>query len=444
MSSVSSVNRKTFVNRIDWLTLGLYLLLVCIGLLAVFSVEYKSTDPSILMPNKSFVKQAIWLAPSLFVGMIILLTDSKFFSSIAFLSYTIAVFLLFITIFAGKDVKGSHSWLGVGGFAFQPGEVAKIFTSLALARFLSMQETNFKLLKDRMIGVAIALVPAFIIILQNETGLALVYFSFFLVMYREGLPNAVLIVGFSLVALTLGTLLVNKTVLFIIITSLAVLIGVLIRHTLKRDSVARIMLIGIWGICILFSQVIVPFAFKKMHGYQVERIYNMLGQEVPEAYQKAANEPGEKPKKKDSDYNVRQSKIAIGSGGLLGKGFLNGTSTKNDFVPEQNTDFIFCSIGEQFGFAGSLVIIAIYISLMLRILHLAERQRSAFSRIYGYCVASILFFHFAINISMTIGLAPVIGITLPLLSYGGSSLLSFSILIFIMIRLDMDRGVMIR
>lgn len=441
----SSVNRKTFANRIDWFTLFLYLLLVGIGLLAVFSVEYKSTDPSIFMPGKSFVKQAIWLAPSLFVGAIILMTDSKFFSSIAFLSYTIAILLLIVTIFAGKDVKGSHSWLGVGGFAFQPGEVAKIFTSLALARFLSMPETNFKTLKDRMIGIGIAMLPAIIIILQNETGLALVYFSFFLVMYREGLPNAVLIVGFSLVGLTLGTLLISGKILFIIITALAILIGVLIRKTLKRDAVARILILAIWGACILFSQVIVPFAFKKMHGYQVERIYNMLGQEVPDAFKKEpAPGDAEKAKKKDTDYNVRQSKIAIGSGGLWGKGLLNGTSTKNDFVPEQHTDFIFCSIGEQFGFAGSFVLIGLYITLMLRLIHLAERQRSAFSRIYGYCVASILFFHFAINISMTIGLAPVIGITLPFLSYGGSSLLSFSILVFIMLRLDMDRQVMIR
>lgn len=444
--SSSSVNRKTFANRIDWFTVFLYLVLVGIGLLAVFSVEYRSTDPSIFMPGKSFMKQAVWLIPSLLIGIIILMTDSKFFSSIAFLSYTIALLLLVVTIFAGKDVKGSHSWLAIGGFAFQPGEVAKIFTSLALARFLSMQETNFNTLKDRLIGIGIVMAPCLIIILQNETGLALVYFSFFLVMYREGLPNAVLIVGFSMVALALGTLLLSHTTLFIIITALTVLIGLLIRHTLKRDAVARLILIGSWVVSVLFSQVVIPFAFKKvLQGYQIERIYNMLGQEVPDEYHKAPEaDAAKKPKKKDTDYNVRQSKIAIGSGGLWGKGYLNGTSTKNDFVPEQNTDFIFCSIGEQFGFAGSLGLIAVYITLMLRILALAERQRSAFSRVYGYCVASILFFHFAINISMTIGLAPVIGITLPLLSYGGSSLLSFSILIFIMLRLDMDRQVMIR
>jgi rod shape determining protein RodA len=221
--------------------------------------------------------------------------------------------------------------------------------------------------------------------------------------------------------------------------------GYLIRFHLKRDMMVRIMLIGTWGICILFSQVLVPFAFKHvLQKHQIERIYTTLGQEVPEAYQNVTDKNAPKKKGNVSDYNVWQSKIAIGSGGFWGKGFLNGTSTKNEFVPEQNTDFIFCAIGEQFGFVGSAVLIGIYLWLMLRILYLAERQRSAFSRIYGYCVASILFFHFSINISMTIGLAPVIGITLPLISYGGSSLLSFSILIFIMLRLDADRSVMIR
>jgi rod shape determining protein RodA len=440
-----NITRKPFVSRMDWVTLMLYLLLVGIGLMAVFSVEYRSTDESIFLMHKSHMKQVIWLGVALFVGVIIMFTDSKFFSSIAFLSYAFGLLLLVVTIFAGKATKGSHSWLGVGSYAFQPGEVCKIFTSLALAKFLSLPETNFRTLRDRLIGAAIALLPCLIIILQNETGLALVYFSFFLVMYREGLPNSVLFIGFSLVALTLCTLLIDRTVLFILLTALAVLAGILMRRTLRRDALARIVLPSVWLFCVLFSQVAVPFVFKNvLKGYQIERIYSMLGQEPPEEYFNVSPDDLEKIRKKDSDYNVRQSKIAIGSGGLMGKGFLNGTSTKNDFVPEQNTDFIFCSIGEQFGFIGSAVLIIIYLTLMLRIVQLAERQRSAFSRIYGYCVASVLFFHFAINLSMTIGLAPVIGITLPLLSYGGSSLLSFSVLIFILIRLDADRQVMIR
>lgn len=439
--------KKSLVSRIDGVTLMLYFALVFIGMTAVFSVEYRSTDPTIFMMSKSHMKQAMWLGIALFVGLLIIWTESKFFSSIAFLSYTIGLFLLLITIFIGKNVKGSHSWLGVGSFAFQPGEVCKIFTSLALAKFLSSPETNFATLKHRLFGAGLALVPAALIILQSETGLALVYFAFFLVMYREGLPNMVLVIAFSVILLTLASLLVDRLVLLCIIAGVGVLIGILIRRTLKRDSIARIILVGTIGLAIAFSQWIVPFAFKHvLQKHQIDRIYSMLGQEVPADFL-PANKGGEvtvEKKENTSEYNVKQSKIAIGSGGLLGKGLLNGTSTKNDFVPEQNTDFIFCAIGEQFGFVGSAVLVLLYITLMLRIIFLAERQRSDFSRVYGYCVASILFFHFAVNISMTIGLAPVIGITLPFLSYGGSSLLSFSILIFILIRLDVDRQVMIR
>jgi len=439
-----SAQSKSIFNRLDTVTLVLYLALVFIGVMTVFSVEHRSTDPSIFMMNKNHMKQFIFLGVSLFVGLIIIFTDSKFFSSFAYLSYTIGIFLLIITIFAGVDIKGSHSWLGVGAARFQPGEVCKIFTSLALSKFLSSPDTNFQTLRHRLIGAGMALLPAVLIILQKETGLALVYFCFFLVMYREGLPNIILIIGFSLVALTLASLLVDRLALFIVITTLAAGGGYLIRRELKRNVSARILLIGAWLVCIVFSQVMVPVLFKYvLQKHQIERIYSTLGQDVPESYMKAGQKKDEK-KGNVSDYNVKQSKIAIGSGGFWGKGFLNGTSTKNEFVPEQHTDFIFCAIGEQFGFFGSGILIALYVSLMLRLIYLAERQRSAFSRIYGYCVASILFFHFAINISMTIGLAPVIGITLPFLSYGGSSLLSFSVLMFIMLRLDSDRQVMIR
>jgi rod shape determining protein RodA len=390
------------------------------------------------------MKQLIWFGYSLGIGFIILLTDSKFFSSFAFLIYTAAIAILIITIFAGVDVKGSRSWLGVGSFRFQPGEVAKIFTAMALAKFFSLPETNFTRLKDRLVAVGIALVPAVLILLQKETGLALVYFCFFLVMYREGLPNTVLVIGFSVIALMLATLLIDRKLLFILLTALAILIGVLMRNNLRRNLAHIIVLVGTWIFCIVFSQVIVPFAFKHvLQHHQIDRIYSTLGKEVPDEYDKTMV-AGEDKKINNSEYNVLQSKIAIGSGGFWGKGFLNGTSTKNQFVPEQNTDFIFCAIGEQFGFVGSGLLVVIYISLMLRIIFIAERQRSVFTRVYAYCVACILFFHFAVNISMTIGLMPVIGITLPFLSYGGSSLMSFSILIFILVRLDADRQTIIR
>lgn len=444
-----SAIRKSLFNRIDGITFLIYLSLVTIGLLAVFSVEHRSTDPTLFLLNKGYMKQLMWFGISLFIGLIIILTDSKFFSSFAFLSYAIGLVLLVVTIFLGVDVKGSHSWLGYGAVRFQPGEVCKIFTSLAIAKFISVPETNFKTLKHRLVAVAMALIPAVLIILQKETGLALVYFTFFLVLYREGLPNAVLIIGFSIIALVLTTLLVERKILFIILTAIVILVIVILRDTLKRDKVALIVIIGVWGICMLFSQLAVPFVFKHvLQKHQIDRIYSTIGKDVPDEYMKVAasadDEDDGGKKENSSDYNVKQSKIAIGSGGFWGKGFLNGTSTKNEFVPEQNTDFIFCAVGEQFGFMGSLVLVVLYVSLMLRIIYLAERQRSTFTRIYSYCVACILFFHFAVNISMTIGLAPVIGITLPFLSYGGSSLMSFSILIFILLRLDADRQVMIR
>ncbi len=433
--------------RLDALTLLLYFILVSIGLVAVFSVEYHSTDAGVFVLGKNYTNQAIFLGISLFVGFVIVLTDSKAFASISFLSYLFGIVLLVATIFLGKNVKGSHSWLSLGPVAFQPGEVCKIFTSLALAKFLSLTETDFSRLKDRLIASALVLVPAAIIVLQSETGLALVYSAFFLAMYREGLPNGILIGGFSFIALAIASLLLPQLTLFLILTGLAGLaIGLTWKH-FRIHSTLRWVILGSYIVAILFSQVAVPFAFKHvLHRYQTERIYAMLGQEVPEAYLPAdeQGEEAETSKKKDNNYNVTQSKIAIGSGGLMGKGILNGTSTKNGFVPEQHTDFIFSSVAEQFGFVGSATLVLLYVLLMLRITFLAERQRSTFSRVYAYCVASILFVHFAINISMTIGLAPVIGITLPFLSYGGSSLLSFSILIFILLRLDADRQVLIR
>lgn len=436
--------RKALFYRIDGVVLLLYVVLVAIGIMAVFSVEHRTTDTSLIIMNKSYMKQVVWFGYSLVVGFVILLTDSKFFSSFAFLIYTVALAVLVITIFAGVDVKGSRSWLGVGSFRFQPGEVAKIFTAMAISKFLSAPETNFKTLRDKIIAACIALVPAALILLQKETGLALVYFSFFIVMYREGLPNAFLIIAFSIVALVLATLLIERKMLFIILTVLTVLIAWLTRWSLRRYMAPRIILAGSFIFAISFSQVAVPFVFKNvLQKHQIDRIYSTLGKEVPDEYSKVQG-GAEKEKINSSEYNVLQSKIAIGSGGFWGKGFLNGTSTKNQFVPEQNTDFIFCAIGEQFGFVGSGVLVLLYLSLMLRIVYIAERQRSIFTRVYAYCVTSILFFHFAVNISMTIGLMPVIGITLPFLSYGGSSLMSFSILIFILVRLDADRQALIR
>jgi rod shape determining protein RodA len=434
---------KSFLERVDWLSVSLFFILALIGVLSIFAVEHRETDQAFLIMNKNYSKQLIFLGISIIVGFVILMTDSKLFTSIPFLGYLIGFFLLLLALTPlGKGVKGSHSWLNLGFMTFQPGELMKLFTALSIAKFLTLSETNFSTLKHRLICAGFALLPAAIIILQNETGLALVYFSFFLAMYREGLPNIVLIIGFSVILLTLATLLIPKNILFIILTVIALLILFNQRKKLRRSKELLILVGIIWFVGVLFSQVLVPVTFKHvLKGYQVQRIYTMIGQDVPDEY---TREGVDNKKQNASEYNVSQSKIAIASGGFLGKGFLNGTQTQFNWVPEQRTDFIFCSIGEQFGFWGSSLVILIYMAFLLRIVHIAERQRSPFTRIYAYGVAGILFFHLTINIGMTIGLAPVIGIPLPLVSYGGTSLLTFAVLIFILIRLDADRQMILR
>ena len=329
----------------------------------------------------------------------------------------------------GRDVKGSHSWLVIGGFQFQPAEFTKLCTLLALSKFLSNMEVDFKKLRSHVIASVLILVPAVIILLQQETGLALVYSCFFLVLYREGLPGILLIVAFSMVLLVLSALLVDKSVLFILFTVAAGAVIYFMRKTIRRKRSLMAAIILIWGFCSLFVMFVVPFTFTQvLKPYQVSRINVMLGKEVS----------------RGADYNVLQSKIAIGSGGVVGKGYLKGTQTRFDFVPEQSTDFIFCTIGEDFGFVGSALLLLLYLFFLFRLVQLAERQRSTFSRIYGYGVACIVFFHVAINVGMTVGLAPVIGIPLPLISYGGSSLMTMTMLIFIFVRLDADRQMVLR
>jgi rod shape determining protein RodA len=287
-------------------------------------------------------------------------------------------------------------------------------------------------------------------ILQNETGLALVYFSFLLPMYREGFPPVYLVVGASLGVLLVITLLFPPITLIIALSIIAIISIYFLRRKIKRDKKLLLAILSIWLICATFVGFAVPFLFKHVfQKYQADRIFSMVGRDNPFVDQSATDlpilEPNAKKAKADKEnYNVKQSKIAIGSGGMFGKGFLKGTQTQGDFVPEQHTDFIFTSLGENFGFVGCTLLMLLYLGMLLRIVYIAERQRSTFSRVYAYSVAAILFFHVAINICMTIGLAPVIGITLPLMSYGGSSLLTFTILIFILIRLDADRQMVLR
>ncbi len=435
---------------VDWVVIWLYFLLVAIGILSIFMATYRENDPviqSFLNFRTDYSRQFYFFVASLVIGLFILLTDSKFFTATANVWYIVGILMLLLVFPFHTEVKGTNSIIRLGSVQIQPADICKLFVNLALAKYLSRVETNFSQPRSQLIAAAICLVPALISIAQSETGLALVYFSFFLVMFREGLPASYLVMGFSLAVLVVLTLLLKPNVLFITFTVIALLALYLMRRQIKRRSRLVLSLLFIWGLCVLISVFFVPFLFTKvLQKHQVERVFDLIGRENPYANQNTVEttEEVEKPKKKEDNYNVRQSKIAIGSGGFSGVGFLKGTQTRFDFVPEQRTDFIFCTIGEGFGFIGSFIFLAIYFFLLMRIIIIAERQRSVFSRCYAYGVASVLFFHIAINICMTIGLAPVIGIPLPFISYGGTSLLTFTVMLFIMIRLDADRQMVLR
>jgi len=448
----NSRNNTKISQGIDWVVVWVYALLVAIGILCIFMVEYKpgiNVFQTFIAGKANYSKQLMFTFLCIVMAMFILLADSKLFTAFANMMYAFGILLMLATFVIGKSINGSKSWIPLGGgFNLQPAEICKIFTSLALAKFLSRQETDFSKLRSQIIGGCIALAPAILSIFQNETGLALVYFSFFIVMYREGLPPALLIIGFSFAALVIATLILEPNTLAIALTIIAAATIYFTKRTRKRNKNLLVTIIAIWAICVSIQRFAVPYIFNNVFQcYQSTRIFSMVGKDYDCSQNKSAMRrvsDKEKAAKKPDDYNVRQSKIAIGSGGLIGKGFLKGTQTRGKYVPEQHTDFIFTSIGEAFGLAGSFIFLGIYLFLLLRIINLAEKQRSTFSRVYAYCVASILFFHIVVNVCMTIGLFPIIGITLPLISYGGSSLLSFTMLLFILIRLDADRQMVLR
>ncbi|MBS1733153.1 MAG: rod shape-determining protein RodA [Bacteroidetes bacterium] len=437
----------------DWILIWLYVIIVIIGLVCIFSVEYKSNDDffrSLFAFKKTYSKQFLFFGISLVLATFILLTDSKFFTATPNLLYIIGILLMMATFVVGKNVNGSKSWIPLGFMNLQPVELCKIFTALALAKYLARNDTDFTKPRSQLIAAGIAFLPIVFSILQNETGLALVYFSFLLPMYREGLPPGYLISGASLGVLLVVTLLFPPKTLIIALSVIAGITIYFMKRKIKRNKGLLVVILGIWLAATLFVGVAVPFLFRHVfQKYQADRIFSMVGRDNPFVDASTATitapEPTAKAGKDDKEnYNVKQSKIAIGSGGFFGKGFLKGTQTQGDFVPEQNTDFIFTSVGENFGFVGCFILMLLYFGLMLRIVYIAERQRSTFSRVYAYSVVGILFFHISINICMTIGLAPVIGITLPFMSYGGSSLLTFTILLFILIRLDADRQMVLR
>ena len=443
-------NRNNISQGVDWTIVWLYAILVSIGILCIFMVEYR-TDTNWLQTflggKTNYSKQLIFAGFCALIATFILLTDSKLFTALANLLYAFGIFLMLATFVLGKNINGSKSWIPIGaGFNLQPAELCKIFTALALAKFLSRQETDFSKLRSQLIAGLIAVAPALLSIMQHELGLALVYSAFLVAMYREGLPAQILIFGSSFAILVVATLILDPNVLAISLTAIAVIILFLVRKQIKKSKRLLMLILGIWLFCVGTQRFVVPYIFNNvLECYQSTRIYSMVGKEYDcSKNKKSERKVGEKAARKPDDYNVRQSKIAIGSGGLTGRGFLKGTQTRGKYVPEQHTDFIFTSLGEAFGFLGCAVFLCIYLFLLFRIVKIAERQRSTFSRVYAYSVASIIFFHIAVNVSMTIGLFPIVGIPLPLISYGGSSLLTFTILIFILLRLDADRQMVLR
>ncbi|MCO5239824.1 MAG: rod shape-determining protein RodA [Chitinophagaceae bacterium] len=438
-------------KSIDGLLLWLYILLCITGIVSIFAATYNEGDDilnSFLSFRTDYGKQLIFFVFSIIIGVVILLTDSKFFTATANLWYVAGIILLLLVFPFHSNIKGTESIIKFGNaFQLQPIQLCIVFTNLALSKYISRTETDFTKLRSQLIAAAIVVAPAVLAIFQKETGLALVYFSFFLVMFREGLPAIVLVIGFSFAILVVATLLLEPNVLALILTGIAMITAYFMRKQIRRHKSVLFWIIAIWAVCVGIQRFAVPFIFDHvLQPYQVKRIYDTLGKDyVPKDAAAIADiEKNATQKKDDGNYNVKQSKIAIGSGGLLGKGLLKGTQTRYAFVPEQRTDFIFCTIGEAFGFVGSIVFISFYVIFLFRIIVIAERQRSTFSRCYAYGVASVLFFHITINLCMTMGLAPVIGIPLPFVSYGGLSLITFSAMVFILLRLDKDRQMVLR
>ncbi len=413
-------HQKSILQNTDWILIGLFVVMVVMGWLNIYAAVYDEDHRNIFDLTQNYGKQTIWIAGAFFIALMILIIDGKFYAAFSYPIYGLMILLCLSTFLFSRDVKGSFGWIDIGSFKLQPAEFAKFATNMALAKYLSSLGIRMRDTKTKLISAVILGLPAVIVLLQNDTGSALVFFSFIFVLYREGLSGNFLLLGLVLVALFVLALLVKKAILIGIIASIAVIFILLARKNRKNFMViftAALIAIGlVYSVDYVYNNV--------LQEHQRVRIDVLLGSEVD---------------LKGAGYNVNQSKIAIGSGGLLGKGFLQGTQTKYDFVPEQSTDFIFCTVGEEWGFLGGFVVLSLFAALLARLIYVAERQRSSYSRIYGYGVASILFFHLLINIGMTIGLAPVIGIPLPFFSYGGSSLWSFTILLFIFIKLDAYR-----
>ncbi|MEI6764556.1 MAG: rod shape-determining protein RodA [Bacteroidota bacterium] len=412
---------KNIFSNIDRIALLLFVLLVGIGWVNIYAAAFNEEHRSIFDLSQEYGKQFIWILVAFLLAFFIMLIDPKFFSTFAYPIYGFTLLMLVLVLFLGKEVNGSRSWIYfTETIRFQPSEFAKFAVALTLAKYLGDSGILIQDFRTRVVVIVLMLIPAALILLQNETGSVLVFTAFIFVLYREGLSGNVLITLFLAIVVFMLTLLLNIYIIIGTIVVLAIVMFFFIRRSRKNILVFS----GLVAAALIFVLSVNLMYSRALNEHQRKRIDVLIGKDTD---------------LKGAGYNVNQSKIAIGSGGLLGKGFLHGTQTKYKFVPEQNTDFIFCTIGEEWGFFGTTVVIGLFLILLIRLMFLAERQRSMFGRIYGYGVASILFFHLIINVGMTIGLAPVVGIPLPYISYGGSSMLAFTILLFVFLKQDANR-----
>jgi len=405
-------------SHIDWPLLVLYAMLVVFGWVNIHAVSYEpALDHSLFDLSSNAAKQLLWITTTLLLFFLSFFFEARVYQSLAYVFYAFVVLLLLGTLVWGVNIGGHRAWLPWGG---QPSEFAKLACAMAIARYVDGANAQLTRLKPQLVLLGLILLPAIIISLQGDAGSSLVFGALFLVFYREGLSPWLLLVGLYIVAVSILTLLISRIYLIIGTISLALILIGSVRRTSKQIMLVVLMTLGTLGLIEGFHL----FIEKVLKPHQQSRI-------------RALVDPNIDPL--GIGWNVTQSKIAIGSGGFWGKGFLQGSQTKYGFVPEQSTDFIFCTIGEEHGWIGALLVIGVFLGLISRILHIAERQRLRFARVYGYAIASVLFVHFMINIGMTIGLMPVIGIPLPFISYGGSSLWSFSLMLFVLLKFDAER-----
>lgn len=482
----SSDKQPSVLRSLDWWTIGIYLALLTFGWISVCGASYTYGETDIFSLDTRSGMQIIWIATSICLGFVIVMLDDRFYDTFSYVIYALLVILLFLTIFNPHSIKGSRSWLVLGPLRLQPAEFAKFATALALAKFMSTYGYSIHKLKYFAATLAIVLVPMGFIILQRETGSALVYLSFFLMFYREGMPGGVLFTGVAMVIYFVVGIRFEDVMLWDTPTSVgkfavllmvqvfsSFMVSIYCGNTRLRNHLLM-SCVGTTILALLFSEFVIPFdivwvqlivtailigyivwtALSAAIGKYFLIVLFALGSmtffysadyvlnNVMEPHQRTRINVllGLDEDLAGAGYNVHQSEIAIGSGGLEGKGFLNGTQTKLKYVPEQDTDFIFCTVGEEEGFLGSAGVLLLFLCLILRLIHLAERQPFRFGRVYGYCVLSVFLFHVFINVGMVLGLTPVIGIPLPFFSYGGSSLWGFTLLLFIFLRIDAGRN----